>query len=360
VDVLVVGGGLAGLTAAVGIHDAGLSVRVIEARSFVGGRTMTVSPEGLGEAAWFDVGATWHWEDQPRMRALAAQLGMDVFPQYRKGRARVEENAGSPPATVDLPLPSPAELRFTGGAQRLCERLAARLPEGTVSLDTSVVGVEETPDGMAVSIVDPEDNTSDVRAEFVVVAIPPRLAVQDLAFTPDLPEELVDVMTRTPTWMATALKCVAVYESAFWREEGLSGVAFSEVGPLREVHDACNDDGSVAGLWGFVSPRHEFRDLSFDDRLEVVFAHLGRFFGPVASDPLRYFERDWSTDPYTADEVVWMRESLPYGHPALQEPLLGGRLFLAGTETATEGGGHMEGAIQSAQRAAGQVLDAAG
>ena len=55
-QVLVVGGGLGGLTAANALHEAGMAVTVAEARPFVGGRMMTVTPEGLGDNAWFDAG----------------------------------------------------------------------------------------------------------------------------------------------------------------------------------------------------------------------------------------------------------------------------------------------------------------
>jgi monoamine oxidase len=156
--------------------------------------------------------------------------------------------------------------------------------------------------------------------------------------------------------MATALKCVAVYDRPFWREAGWSGLAFSRVGPLTEVHDACTADGAAAALWGFVSADHAFRDMGFEERTGAVFDQLGRLFGPEAADPLQYHERDWSDDPYTNDVVVWFGEPLPYGNPVLAEPAYGGRLVWAGTETADVGAGHMEGAVRSGQRAAAQVL----
>ena len=339
------------------LAEAGQAVEVLEARSFVGGRMMTVVATEVGERAWLDVGATWVWDDQERMKALAADLGVGLFPQYRTGKAVSDEGPGAPGRPVEFPPSSPAELRFAGGAQDVCRRLAERLPEGSVVLDTTVVAVEADGSGVSLNVVGPDGAGRDARYDRVVMALPPRLALDNLAFTPDLPAEVEDVLRHTPTWMATALKCVAVYEEPFWREAGLSGLAYSSGGPLREVHDAGNDDGSLAALWGFLSPLHEFRDLGFDERRELVFEQLGRLFGPAATDPLRYLERDWSGDPYTNDEVFWVpRDLLPYGHPVFSEPLFGGRLVWAGSETSDEGGGHMEGAVASGERAARLIL----
>ena len=352
VDAVIVGAGLAGLTAADALHTAGLSVTVLEARASVGGRMKTLDRDG----ACFDLGATWHWTNQPEIRELVDGLAVQVFPQFRDGRAVVEDEEGLAPRPVDLPPPSPAELRFAGGAQDVCRRLAARLPEGAVSLETEVTLVSAEGQGMTVSATRGTGDERHLRCSHVVVAVPPRLVSAGIAFAPPLPPALVEAMQGTPTWMATALKCIAVYERAFWRQAGYSGLAFSRVGPLIEVHDACTADGSAAALWGFVSADHAFRDPSPDERRPAVFAQLGRLFGPEAADPVQYFERDWSADPYTNDEVVWFGDPLDYGHPLLAEPSFDGRLVWAGTETADVGAGHMEGAVRSGRRAAAQVL----
>lgn len=350
VDVVVVGAGLAGLTAAGALHGAGRTVAVVEARAQVGGRIKTLIDGELR----LDLGATWHWSNQPAVRGLAEELGMETFPQFRAGRAVVEEDAGI--RRIDLPPPAPAELRFVAGAQDLCRRLSARLPDGAVILETDVTVVARVGDGMRVTMAAGAGAESVLSCGAVVVAVPPRLAHAGIAFTPALPDALVRVMQGTPTFMATAVKCLAVYESAFWRKEGLSGLAFSRSGPLIEVHDACSEDGTIPALWGFMSGWHEFRDLEPEARRELVFAQLGRLFGAGAADPVRYVERDWSDDPYTNDEVLWFTEPLPYGNPAFTEPLFGGRLVWAGTETAGAGAGHMEGAVRSGRRAALQVL----
>jgi monoamine oxidase len=321
---------------------------------------MTVMPEGLADGSWIDLGATWLWSDQPEVQALARDLGVVTFPQYRDGLAVAEDGPDAEVKALDFPAAFPAELRLVGGAQHLCFGLADRLPEDTISFATSVVGVDEEMGGLVVTVADAEGRTAALTAASVVVAVPPRLALQRIRFSPPLSVELSRVLEGTPTWMGTALKAVAVYESAFWREGGRSGLAFSEAGPLVEVHDGCTDDGSAAALWGFVSADHAFRDLAPGDRAELVLAQLARLFGPAAGEPVQYFERDWSDDPHTNDEIVWVGEPLAYGHPLLATPAFGGRLVWAGAETVAEGGGHMEGAVRSGRRAARAILVEAG
>lgn len=360
VDVVVVGAGLAGLTAADALRAAGMAVTVMEARGRVGGRLSTVRPEGSAPNAWFDLGATWHWAGQRAVESLALDAGLAAFPQFLDGQAVVEDAEGGRPRAVDLPPPEPAERRWTGGAEQLARHLADRLEPGGLHLGCSVSGIADRAGRLDLALTATGPGPSELSADFVLVAVPPRL-VSRITFEPLLPDDVLEAMEATPTWMATALKCVAVYEEPFWRAAGLSGRAFSQMGPLTEVHDACTDDGNVAGLWGFVSADHFWRDLPPGERVEHVLAQLGRMFGSAAADPVQYFERDWSSDPNTNDTVVWLGgQTAEYGHPALSRPLWSGRLVWAGAETIAEGGGHMEGAVLSGRRAAEQVLATAG
>jgi monoamine oxidase len=81
-DAIVVGAGLSGLVCAHRLRASGASVRVMEARDRVGGRTLS-APHG---AATFDHGGQWIGPTQARAIALARELGVETFPTYDEGR----------------------------------------------------------------------------------------------------------------------------------------------------------------------------------------------------------------------------------------------------------------------------------
>ena len=80
-DVVIVGAGPAGLTAARELKKAGLSVAVLEARDRVGGRTWTDTIDG----AMLEIGGQWVSPDQTELLALLDELGLQTYSRYREG-----------------------------------------------------------------------------------------------------------------------------------------------------------------------------------------------------------------------------------------------------------------------------------
>src|SRR5437867_14423 len=82
-DVIVVGAGLAGLTAAREIVKAGRSVMVLEARDRVGGRVLSHS---LASGDYSELGGMFTGPTQDRIQALASDVGVGTFPTYNTGK----------------------------------------------------------------------------------------------------------------------------------------------------------------------------------------------------------------------------------------------------------------------------------
>lgn len=82
-DVVIVGAGPAGLTAARELRKAGLSVAVLEARDRVGGRTWTDTVDG----AMLEIGGQWVSPDQTALLELLDELGLETYDRYRAGES---------------------------------------------------------------------------------------------------------------------------------------------------------------------------------------------------------------------------------------------------------------------------------
>ncbi|MFC8719847.1 flavin monoamine oxidase family protein [Kitasatospora sp. NPDC057198] len=353
-DAIVVGAGASGLTAAAGLLAAGLDTVVLEARDRVGGRLLSVpvpvpgSVSGPRPGRALDLGATWFWSGEDRVRALTDAHAVAAFDQHLAGDTVVQEATGVRRLTGNL-IDAPAR-RFTAGAQSLATALATALPAGTLRLGTPVTAVR--PDGRHRVTVHTSGGT--LRARHLVLALPPALALERIDFADTLPADLAHLARATPVWMGTVVKAVAHYPRAFWREAGLAGAAFSRTGPLQEIHDMSGPDGTPAALFGFahartVAPGYE----------QAVTDQLARLFGPAAAHPEHLYVQDWSAEEWTSPSTVArLNDYSLFGHPRYRQPALDGRLHWASTETAARYAGHIEGALAAGERAARAVLAA--
>src|SRR5687768_9845071 len=124
-DVVIVGAGLAGLTAARDLRAAGREVVVLEARDRVGGRTVN---QDIGDGKIVEAGGQWIGPTQDRLAALARDLGIGTFPTYTAGENVIEWSGRIRRHKGVIPKINPAVLADFGQAQLRLDRMARSVP----------------------------------------------------------------------------------------------------------------------------------------------------------------------------------------------------------------------------------------
>lgn len=343
-DILIVGGGLAGLRLADLLHAQGGDFILVEARDRIGGRVLSEAVEG----GRFDLGPSWFWSGQPRIAALIDRFGLQQFEQFSEGAFAYEDEHGQVQygrgsATMQ------GSWRIEGGMSRLALALAQAIPAQYCLAGHPVVSLIRHEDGIEAIL----DDGRSVRAHQVILSIPPRVAAVRIAFSPPLSRPAIEAMRNVPTWMAGQAKAVAVYDEPFWRNAALSGDAMSRRGPLVEMHDASPARGGPYALFGFIGVPPSGRMDEKALRAGIV-AQLGRIFGDRATRPATLLLKDWAFDPFTATEADHepLHAHPRYGLPAVMSGLWDGTLSFGGTEVAEQFGGYVEGAFVAAEDAA--------
>lgn len=448
-DVVIVGAGAAGLTAATELVKAGRDVVVLEARDRVGGRLHTDVIDG----AMLEVGGQWVSPDQDALIETLDELGLETYPRYREGvnvyigpdgevkkfegdifpvppateqeiltliekldalvaeidpeqpwthpRAKeldeisfahwletqtddeeARENIGMFIAGAMLTKPAHAfsalqallmaasagsfsnlvdadfilDRRVVGGLQLVPIGLAERLGE-RVRLNQPVRTIrwqsDAAPGQAAVVAVTDE---LEVHAREIVLAVPPIL-VNRISYEPPLPRRQHQLHQHLS--MGFVIKVHAVYETPFWREQGLSGTAFSPWELVHEAYDNSNHDDPRGTLVGFVAD--EAADgvfqLSAEERKARILESMSHYYGEQAKHPVVYYESDWGSEEWTRGAYAAsfdMGGLARYGAD-LRTPV--GPIRFACSDMAGKGYQHVDGAIRMGRLVASQILE---
>ena len=236
--------------------------------------------------------------------------------------------------------------RFPDGTQQIALRMAEELGERVV-LNAVVRSIERHVDGtLAVG-----SDRGDVAAKAVIVAVPPAHRA-GITFDPALPPEYEKLTEHWP--QGNLSKAYAAYDTPFWREDGCSGEALSDEGPVFITFDVSPSDSGPGILLGFTDAR-TFDPLPVEQRRERALEGFATLFGDAARHPIDYLDHCWGAEEFAPGgptAAVPPGSWTMYG-PWLHKPVDG--IFWAGTETADQWTGFLDGAVRSGKRAADEV-----
>ncbi len=343
--IIIIGAGLSGLLTAYRLKQEGIPFKILEARTRIGGRINTV----FGKINTpVEMGATWFGIQHTNIRTLLEELEIEYFEQYMDGTAFFQPFSNSPAESIHIPSQSPS-YRISGGTSYLIETLYRKLNDKDVLLNQSVKEIKF--DNNSFQVI--TDKTFEGNS--VVLAIPPKLWAKKITFIPKLPNNLMSIAQQTQTWMEDSIKIALTFKQPFWQNENLSGTLFSNAGPVTELYDHCNHKRSKYALCGFINS--SFKQLDYSERRARVIDQLKNVFGEKAEDFIDYEECIWSSENHTFegyDTPLYAHQN--NGNPIFNKSFFEDKLFISGSESASEFPGYMDGAVQSANVTAKKII----
>jgi monoamine oxidase len=242
------------------------------------------------------------------------------------------------------------ESRVEGGTGLIPQRLAAKVGLNHIAFNAAVKSVKKTAAGYTVI-----SKAGTVKAKKVVIALSPPL-MNKITFSPALPfaRQQLNKLTK----MGAIGKGIAVYSTPFWRDEELNAQVISDIGTTRTTFDNTPSDATFGAVMGFILA-DEMR--AYDSKSEAEFktavvSDYVRYFGDKAANPTDFIVQRWDLEEFSLGGPVALAPPKVYQQygPALRKSVDG--IHFAGTETAVYWVGYMDGAIQSGQRVAKEIL----
>ena len=268
------------------------------------------------------------------------------------------------------------EKRVKGGTQQISERLLDYVlktgAESKALFNRPIIEVNQESDVVQVKVLDLKTGTEEVYLARKLVSSIPLNQYIHVTFKPELPFYKKNVFNFCK--VGNYIKVLVTYEKAFWIEKGYSGEVVSDgsilyhnqkndpnlpvLGPIAIMYDATNDENCPA-LVAFIAGEAavDWSDQNEEKRKKEIIQAFVRYFGSEAENYVEFHEKNWNQEPYNGGcptyNVVASGITQDYAR-ATREPFI--NMHLCGTESATQWQGYMDGAVESGNRVANEIL----
>jgi len=252
--------------------------------------------------------------------------------------------------------------KFAGGSNQITERLAELVNKSgnRVVLNSPVIKVEHKDEQGTKKVEITTSNGLRILSDYVISSLPPTQIVK-IEFIPQLPFGFNQMCQRVS--MGSFIKCICIYKTFFWREQGFSGEIICgntnfEKHPISFVFDGSTEykEEKIPALVVFLSSEAGliWSPRTKEERKQVILKQLCTYYGEEALHPLDYLEQDWNSHKWTRGCPVNIHST---GSMNLRNFHPFENLHFAGTETASKWNGYMSGAVEAGLRSANEVLE---
>ncbi|MEV6169361.1 NAD(P)/FAD-dependent oxidoreductase [Streptomyces sp. NPDC051954] len=285
-DVIVIGAGIAGLSAARVLADAGRNVVVVEARDRIGGRMWTHTgamsiPVELG--AQFIHGRNASTWELVREQGLATHTHGNTFSRTRVGDPWKKKN-----------LRFPYNFQVVGGYNQILAPLAHGL---SIQLNTVVHLVEHSP-GQVVVHTEHEGRRVIYRARAVVVALPVAvLNAGAVQFAPELPKAKVDAFRAVPH--VAISKAVMEFDRPVFPDDADHVVeADQQMWLMNGAMGNPRHSGRIIIAGAEMDEAERLLAMPAEQRHQEYLDVLRGIAGDRSLTPVKVLEHEWARDPF--------------------------------------------------------------
>lgn len=253
-------------------------------------------------------------------------------------------------------------LHIKEGTSTIVQRMANEFPPDSVLLGAPVTKIDQRDGGACVVTT---KSGQKIHCRKVIITIPSH-TYHKITFTPPLPPS--KELLATHTLRGHYAKSFLTYSKPWWREMGLSGkFSGAGTGPVSTSWEVSRPEKGQYSLAVFTTANHyvtHFANSTPEDRqksilrrlAEIVEATVGEGHKDAVYDVKEFIEQDWYQKEYIEGAPM---AAIGPGEftslaPVLREMFK--NIHFAGTETARQWKGYMEGAMEAGERAAAEII----